>query len=52
MIVSTENVGGKTQILEFSFNENFPVVAQLSQIFGNESWELLIAHETILIDRR
>ena len=52
MIVSTENVGGKTQILEFSFNENFPVVAQLSQIFGNESRELLTAHETVLMDRR
>ena len=51
-ITSTENVGGKTQILGFSFNENFPVVAQLSLIFGNESRELLIAHETVLIDRR
>ena len=43
---------GETQILGFSFNENFPVVAQLSLIFGNESRELLIAYETILIDRR
>ena len=45
-------LGEKTQILGFSFNENFPVVAQLSQIFGNESRELLIAHETVLINRR